>query len=393
MLSSGRWIVAMLTSAMMAWPAPLWATSPRASVAVPATDGGALPVSVVSVPMPDGQVATGIFGLVPAAQEAAIADSIVRQNPDRTYLEVSGAQDPVLRAAAGTGLLPRVKTFIVSRFEQSPWVRLGGLPASAKASLVHEFAQLRSVLATWPGRFALVGAFFTGGSYAGITFLGSSRIDAAVAVGSVYLMWAGFQTLHEHHWQRLLRAGGDAMVEVCRLFGSELTEAQARLMMTAGSFGIVVAANSLLASWALGWAGHLESVVQAVGIGLVGANDIFDKIFGNRYARGLLSENWRVGAVLGRILIGTTLEVATLQNIPDIQAAVTVLNFSAFTWLVMGSDFEDHVLGAIRMVTLPAARLGRSIAGGLFESARNCRVALQGVRSKRLRFKPGRRSK
>ena len=343
----------VLISAMMALPAPAMAREESTSAAPAVTEDSPVLVQTFDI---DGQQATAFIGTVTADREAAFVSDLVRNRPENTILLASGPDDPALKAAAKTGWLKSLKTFIVGQPEDAPMVNPSAEDVAAVSSFRGFLLQkLRSITRAAKSDTA-VGIYF-GLTYAGIqggfTTYASSSVSSGAVVFAMYALWNTFILTKEKHWGRVLDRGGEAAIKVggkiASLVGTEMSERDKRIYEVVGKFATSWAVGATQSGVVKGLSGDFQELQGLAGLaegfldaaksGVQGNYNIWDAaVLKNNAENGYFTEKRTKWYFRAQMVIGAILESMAFRGVPYTGLFLTTVVGAGAVYLALNPE-------------------------------------------------------
>jgi len=314
---------------MMALPAPLWAKDDGRydHLSKPgATEG--VPVILQQVNI-DGQAAWLAIAPVPEAQEQELVSNLAKHHPETTVLQIAGADDPALKAAAKTGYLKHIKTFVMGSVEQSPMFTAGNLPARVKQKLRERLQKITDFSKSETASGLMYSLIYSG-VQGFFTAYASSSVSSGMAVMSMFFLWNAMVLTKPEYWGRILQAGGNGALtvagKVAELFGVELSDRDKRIYEVVGKFAmswaVTTAQGAAVKSWSgdfaglQGWHGVAEGFADSSISGVQNNYNIWDAIVLGKFAEGKWSKSGVQRYFKIQMVLGAILEALAFRQVP-----------------------------------------------------------------------------
>lgn len=350
-------LMAMLVSATMAFPSSLWADkleSQRAAKAAEqqrmATDG--IPFLLEPLKLKNGQTVYLTMAAVPMAVESTVVTTLAKNNPERSVLVINGPDDPAFKAAAATGYLPWMNTFVADRIDQAPLTYTNQLAPTIKAGLLNRIKSISAFASE--KRFALMTAIVVGGMMGNFTLYTSSSVSAGLKVFAVAFLWAAFQNVMKDKWEWALEHGGivtknivlGAAATIGRALKFSKTDVKketAQSLEAFGSFLVPLAANLAMVSFVFSVAGSYDNFWVTLLAAFTVSYDILDKKLKSFVDRGWMSAAIMAGWIGLRSLAGPIFDVLSFMHVPNVELGLGLLTLTGLLWAAIGTDFDAKV--------------------------------------------------
>jgi hypothetical protein len=338
-------VTALLVSATMAIPAPLWAkdNGPEEDQAS-TTDG--VPVILQPVQLSDGK--SGYLAIVPypEEQESAVIASLAKSNPQNLILGVSGPDDPALKTALESGHLPWINSFIVGSADQSQ------LLAKAPKSLGERLkAKVKAITDLCKReRTGIITSLIVSGILSSYVMVESSSVSAGVKAMGALFSWIAFQSVASGKWEAYLEKGGELMTKLMTwAIGRDVTRSELQFTETAGKFHATWLANSAVASfvfWSAGTSAGLnfDGILQGFWYGFLGSTDILDAAVGEKIKQGRLPASFFKKFVIARIIAAACFEVASYLHVDHVQFGLASITTAATLYLALSHRLDPKVV-------------------------------------------------
>lgn len=344
---------AVLMSAMMAIPAPLWAKSADSEGSGSAMEG--VPVILQPLATEDGR--TAYIAIVPVPEESE--DQVVSglsTHPENVVIGFSGFDDPALKAALASGNSTWVNSFIVAGPNESPILNSSEINISRR----QKFKQKVAAIAEYCKRkkAGLLTALIVSGFPAGFIVYETASVNAGVKAMMAIFAWAAFQGMARPKWEGYLDKGGHLagkfLSATKRLFGRDSTERENHMYAVAGKFHASWLANTGVVTFVFASAGTLasgwEGAAQAAVFGFLGSTDIWDAVTKEKQKTGLFTEKMADWLGISRILLAGGFEVMGYLDVPNVRISLAVLATAGVSYLAWGNKVEDSVISSAKVV-------------------------------------------
>jgi len=353
--------VALVVSAMMAFPASVWARD--TSVSGEATkDGAPVFLQPMSIQLQDGRTVQAYWAAAPVAPK--LEPEVIKNLPKDSIVAVSGMDDPGVRAlrsayeAYQQGNPDWLNTFIVADPHQAV-----ALQSKKWGFHIHDLGQ-RTMKAikdfAFKEKSGLLTVLYVTSLDSGYVLYETGAVAAGMKAFIALFAWAGFQGMFTHAWDRYLEKGASIgrkmLVALNTFWGRDVSEREARMYEVAGKFHASWLANVAVDSFVLLSAGTWEGLLYAMWLGFVSSYDLIDPSLSQRVKEGKLRDIMFRRFVLLRILAGSLFELAAFLGVPHVQLALALVTFGAITYLAVGRYLENLANKANKALEPPATK-------------------------------------
>jgi hypothetical protein len=392
-------VLSVLLSATMALPMPAIAKN-EAEARPGVTED--VPVIAEEV-IVGGQRAMMLVAPVDQAHEERFVSELAKNRPDDTILMVAGSEDPALKAAARTGFLKRIKTFILGKAEQAPLVTESQAPRPLKQKLADKIKNL-SAAAKSDTAVGLYFAFAYSAIQGGFTAYASSSVDAGLAVFSMFSLWNAFVLTKPTYWGKVLDVGGRAAVslgeKIAGLCGVEMSETDKRIYEVVGKFAMSWTVTSLqgayVKEWAgdfqglHGWRGFAEGFADSSVSGVQNNYNIWDAaVLKNNASGGYFTEHRTKWYFRWQMVVGAVMESLAFRGVPYVGLFLTAVTGAGAVYLALNPEkqialnrqamkFSVSFRSGVAYISNPGYRqqsngvLQRRVAGGFRRTHTKC---------------------
>ncbi|MGZ3721438.1 MAG: hypothetical protein ACXVA9_00825 [Bdellovibrionales bacterium] len=368
-------VIAMLVTATMAIPAPLWASeNVPEEVQADVTDG--VPVILQPVQLQDGR--TGYIAVVPypEEQEAQIVAGLAQSHPEHLILGVSGPDDPAIKIALESGHVPWINSFIVADVDQAPIVKKA--PTSIKQKLKDKINAITDLCKR--ERTGLVMALFVSGVMTGY-IVETTSVSAGMKAFVALFAWSAWQAMASNQWDLYLEKGGEVMTKLLTSSVSrDVTTLEKQMSETAGKFHASHLANTAVAAWVLGMSGasygwNMDGLFQAAWYGFLGSTDILDAAASAKVREGRASQGFYKKFVLWRIFAAACFEVAGYSHVPHVQWVLAGTTGLTAMYLALSHRLDPQIIESLEKFKNSSLRT-RASAQSYVNAARSGRKVL-----------------
>lgn len=352
----------LVLSATMALPPQAYAAGSSQSPGRPATTEG---VPVVLQPIVDGNGREALLAIAPVPQneEAGVVTRLANSHPDNTILMVSGQNDPALKAAAKTGFLKRIKTFIASSVGAAPIFSLGTLSAKTEEKLRAKIEAMRPSKSDTSG---IMLSLIYGGTIGVSTFYASGSVEAGLAITTMYFLWNSLLMFRPEFYNKAVDFGGNTGIAtgrlVASLFGRELSEREKHLYEVLGRFAVAWSINFVQASAVkyasgdfsdlVGVGGFFEGMADTANSANQNSYNVWDLVALRLYSEGRWTEKQVQRYFKFQMVVGGVAESLAYRGVPYVGLFLGTLTATGLVYVALTPQKQAKLNRTVRKLNL-----------------------------------------